>query len=107
MLAPATTPAETNFKLVASSPLRKPPIKREPSDQTALAGSPGVVGVRQNRSSRPLHFFLFREAFQDLDAELFRGRALELPELVPEPDHFALFFDGHESTSQAVLKAAH
>ncbi|MGY0574068.1 hypothetical protein ACTGJ9_025815 [Bradyrhizobium sp. RDM12] len=41
-------------------------------------------------------------ATQDLDAEFFRGRALELPELVPEPDHFALFLDCHESPPKAV-----
>ncbi|MDD1529091.1 hypothetical protein C7U92_15525 [Bradyrhizobium sp. WBOS7] len=49
------------------------------------------------RSGRPLRFVLLREAFQDLNAELFCGRPLEPPELVPEPDHFALLFDGHES----------
>src|SRR4051794_25872633 len=25
----------------------------------------------------------------------FRGRAVEFPELIPEPDHFALFLDSH------------
>ncbi|PSO17197.1 hypothetical protein C7G42_20725 [Bradyrhizobium sp. MOS003] len=68
---------------------------------------PDVVGVRRRRSCRPLRSALLREAFQDLDAELFRGRALELPELVPEPDHFALLFDGHESPPKRVPKAAH
>ncbi|PJG56429.1 hypothetical protein CVM73_02340 [Bradyrhizobium forestalis] len=51
--------------------------------------------VIDDRSSRPLRLAL-REAFEDLDAELFCGRTLELPELVPQPDHFALLFDGHE-----------
>ena len=45
---------------------------------------------------------LLGEAFQDLDAELFCGRALDLPELIPESDHFALFLDGHESPPKRV-----
>ena len=48
-------------------------------------------------SRRALGVALLRKAFEDLDAEFFCGGALDLPELVPEPDHFALFLDGHES----------
>jgi len=57
---------------------------------------PDVAEVERG-SSRAPGFALLGKALEDLDAELFRRRALDLPELVPEPDHFALFVDGHES----------
>ncbi|WP_271568071.1 hypothetical protein [Bradyrhizobium sp. CCBAU 11386] len=58
----------------------------------------------EGSSSRALLFALLGEAFEDLDAELFCRRALDLPELIPEPDHFALFFDGHESPPKGFQK---
>jgi hypothetical protein len=53
--------------------------------------------MRVSEGGRSLSVALFGKAFEDLDAEFFCGRAFNLPELVPEPDHFALFLDGHES----------
>src|SRR6186713_47133 len=53
------------------------------------------VRSRRRRSRGPLGVALLRKAFEDLDAEFFRGRPLDLPELIPEPDHFALFLDSH------------
>src|SRR4051795_4517618 len=50
---------------------------------------------RDASRARALVAALLRKAFEDLDTEFFRGRALELPELIPEPDHFALFLDSH------------
>ena len=58
---------------------------------------PRIIDVRQDLSRRALGVALLREAFEDLDAEFFCGRALDLPELIPEPDHFALLLDCHES----------
>ncbi|XUJ37661.1 hypothetical protein ACQ5SK_42495 [Bradyrhizobium japonicum] len=55
-----------------------------------------VVACRR-ASRRSLGVGLLGKTFEDLDAEFFRGRALDLPQLIPEPDHFALFLDGHAS----------
>ncbi|MDI3560253.1 hypothetical protein [Bradyrhizobium sp. Arg816] len=56
-----------------------------------------AVVARQRASRRSLGVALLGKTFEDLDAELFGGRPLDLPQLVPEPDHFALFLDGHAS----------
>ncbi|BAC49670.1 bsl4405 [Bradyrhizobium diazoefficiens USDA 110] len=55
-------------------------------------------------SRRALLLALLGEAFENLDAEFFCGRPLDLPELVPESDHFALLFDGHESPPKGFQK---
>ncbi|MCP1766374.1 hypothetical protein [Bradyrhizobium japonicum] len=56
-----------------------------------------AVVARRRASRRSLGVGLLGKTFEDLDAEFFRGRALDLPQLIPEPDHFALFLDGHAS----------
>jgi hypothetical protein len=71
-------------------------ISRDASLDTQLL-LPRVIDVRRDLSRRALGVALLGKAFQDLDAEFFGGRALDLPELIPEPDHFALFLDRHES----------
>ncbi|MBR0883329.1 hypothetical protein ABIF65_003258 [Bradyrhizobium japonicum] len=56
-----------------------------------------AVVARRRASRRSLCVGLLGKTFEDLDAELFGGRPLDFPQLIPEPDHFALFLDGHES----------
>jgi hypothetical protein len=41
----------------------------------------------------------FAEEFEDLNPELFRGRPFDFPQSIPEPDHFTLLLDVHQSPS--------